>query len=252
MKPRHLFSLLALAASIAGAPTAHAYTFQWVGFDDYDALNATLIKSRMAVTYATTRDRHNNLVQQTNPSSALPVDFNLDNIGYENYWLYQQLAWDNNYPYYINVDEPVFHHYHLGFEDTRLYQCTVIPNDGLGLGAGRLVNGNCVAPDWAAEPRYLTSHRGDAVIVVDVFDAYYGNWVPFDFGQFANFPSNSAAIETYYLDSNFDYWVGWAYDPEPYPIDVYLGDIYEIDFTTSGANPFSMDNMWLQVPTQFE
>lgn len=72
----------------------------------------------------------------------------------------------------LRVESVTSPKFHLEFEDPSIGypgpQCrtTATPDDGLGLGYGRLVAGSCIPADWDHEPRWLETRNVNPVISV--------------------------------------------------------------------------------------
>jgi hypothetical protein len=102
----------------------------------------------------------------------------------------------------LNVESATYPHFHLLFEDPTIGDCFV-EADGI-TGLGREIGGECVAPDWDHEPRYLAPHTADKWIRIWMEDGSSHQPRAFDLRRIH--VGSGASIQLWYQTQNGDWW----------------------------------------------
>jgi hypothetical protein len=159
--------------------------------------------------------------------SRLP---NQARLGYVSYPWYSESCGNMGSIYFIPKNS---NQYLLYFEDSTIGGCFI--NNGMG----RLINGQCVAPDWAGEDRYAITHSARNAI-----SFYFGRDKKFSLGNLWIKDSSAVAKVSYLKDGQW--WVWNRLPPGYWNLSSATG-ISQVDITSADGEgaPVSFD--WIDI-----
>lgn len=144
--------------------------------------------------------------------------------------------------------EPVapYEHFHLSFEDPTI-TCYDLDANGLG----RMINGECVAPDaYYLEPRYLQTHLPDESVRIWVYQQGHPVW--FNLENIRIKGQTPARLR--YRYEGEETWHSLMLNPGYVTLPNALQAVIEVElraWNASGASVLSLDDITIDVPKLF-
>lgn len=202
---------------VAGERTGSASEACTVNFDDRAALSQVFAQARGTFASETARS----------PAGALVL---CDPRMHSDCWTWRQHCARND----VNVENIDYSHFHLMMERGTACFGLPDPGDGYGPGFGRMVDGTCVAVDWADTERILASHARDHWIRIWVGDA--GTQAPAYFDMESVWVLPGQAVQLWFRKRDGTWWF-WPELPAAgvWSIGDWVRDVSEVRVTGAGS-----------------
>jgi hypothetical protein len=146
----------------------------------------------------------------------------------------------------LNVEPGNWPHFHLVFEDPAIGECFAEDNGINGL--GKIVGGQCVAPDWDHEPRYLVSHKEDKWTKIWLEDGSSHQPRAFDLRRIHVGGSGSPAIQLWFREQDGDWWFWSSLKAgKNWKVEQWAKNVMEVRIRTaaSSSGPYTIRNAYV-------